>query len=74
MACPLRKYVAMLSVVAALFAALFSFFARPETPDVDYFVPDGASRARATEAESSETTEKAAKGENVARRRSVRAG
>lgn len=72
MACPLRKYVAMLSVVAALFAALFSFFARPETPDVDYFVPDGASRA--TEAESSETAETAAKGENVARRRSVRAG
>jgi hypothetical protein len=78
MACPLRKYVAMLSVVAALFAALFPFFARPETPDVDYFVPDGASRA--TEAESSETTVQAAKGESgargesVARRRSVRVG
>ena len=36
MACPLRKYVAVLSVVAALFAAVFAFFARPDTPDVDY--------------------------------------
>lgn len=45
MACPLRKYVAVLSVVAALFAAVFAFFARPDTPDVDYVVPNDASGA-----------------------------
>lgn len=72
MACPLRKYVAMLSVVAALFAAVFAFFARPETPDVDYVVPNDASGA--TEAAGSETPEEAVKGERVARRRSVRSG
>ena len=47
MACPLRKYVAVLSVVAALFAAVFAFFARPDTPDVDYVVPNDASGATA---------------------------
>ena len=57
----------MLSVVAALFAAVFAFFARPDTPDVDYVVPNDASGA--TEAAASE---EAMKGERVARRRSVR--
>lgn len=57
MACPLRKYVAVLSVVAALFAAVFAFFARPDTPDVDYVVPNDASGA--TEAAGSETPEEA---------------